>query len=123
MRRDLSFARMVGARMRDFRLGKGLSLVQLHARGAPSPSQMSSIERGLVDFTVDTICDVAKALDMRPWQMLVPDECLASLDLGEAKRILFVLPELELPERLAPRPPRKAWDRVKARKAERKGGV
>lgn len=93
MRRDLSFARMVGARMRDFRLDRGLSLTQLHARGGPTPSQMSSIERGLVDFKTETIRDVARALGMRPWQMLADDPDLASLDLGQAKRILFVHPE------------------------------
>lgn len=97
MRRDLSFARMVGARMRDFRLDRGLSLVQLHKRGAPTPSQMSMIERGKVDFTVKTICDVARALSMRPWQMLADDPELASLDLLDAKRILFVNPEFVLP--------------------------
>ncbi len=93
MKRDLSFARMVGARMRDFRLERGLSLVQLHERGAPTPSQMSCIERGQVDFTVETIVRVALALNMRPFQMLVRNKRLASLDLLDATRMLFVHPE------------------------------
>lgn len=97
MRRDLTLARAVGERMRDFRLAKGMSLVQLHKRGAPTPSQMSVIERGKVEFTLETIVRVALALDMRPWQMLADDPELASLDLGEAKRILFVNPEFVLP--------------------------
>lgn len=95
MKRDLSTAAKVGARMRDFRLAKGLSLVQLHERGAPTPSQMSSIERGKVDFTNNTIARIARALDMRPFQMLADDPDLASLDLLDAKRILFVHPELK----------------------------
>ena len=93
MRRDLTLARAVGERMRDFRLAKGMSLVQLHKRGAPTPSQMSVIERGKVEFTLETIVRVALALDMRPWQLLADDERLASLDLLDAKRILFGHPE------------------------------
>lgn len=92
-RYDLALTAKVGARIQDWRLAKGLSLVQLHERGAPTPSQMSSIERGIVDFTVETICDVARALDVRPFQLLTDDAELASLDMGDAKRILFVHPE------------------------------
>lgn len=79
--------------MRDFRLERGLSLVQLHKLGGPSPSQMSCIERGQVDFTVETIVRVALALNMRPFQMLVRNKPLASLDLLDARQILSVHPE------------------------------
>ena len=89
-RHDLTLAAQVGARMRDFRLAKGLSLVQLHERGAPSVSHMGLVERGIVDFTIETIRDVARALEVRPWQLLSDDAELASLDTEEAKRILFV---------------------------------
>ena len=123
-RTDLTLARAVGERMRDFRLERGLSLVQLHKLGGPSPSHMSSIERGRVDFTVETICVVALALGMRPFQMLADDERLASLDVLDARRILFDHPEFVLPEVELTEPPRaKPWDRIKARKAARKGGV
>lgn len=121
MRRDLSFARMVGARMRDLRLAKGLSLVQLHKRGAPTPGQMSAIENGKVDFTLDTIHHVARALDMRPFQMLVRNKRLASLDLGEAKRILFVNPDFVLPEPSTKAPRAKPWHWKKKQRAT-KGG-
>jgi transcriptional regulator with XRE-family HTH domain len=92
-RHDLTLTAKVGARMQDWRLAKGLSLVQLHARGAPTPSQLSLIERGIVDVTVKTICDVARALRVRPWQLLCDEPDLARLTFGEARRILFVHPE------------------------------
>ena len=89
---DLTLAAEVGARMREFRLARGLSLVQLHERGGPTPSQMSMIERGKVDFKVVTICYVADALGVHPWQLLTNDDELA-FDEGEAQRILFVEPD------------------------------
>lgn len=121
-RKDRTLAREVGARMRDLRLALGLSLVQLHERGAPTPSQMSSIERGLADFTVETICDVALALGMRPFQMLADDERLASLDLLSARRILFVNPEFVLPEPSMTEPPRaKPWHWKNKQRAIKRG--
>ena len=114
-RNDLTLARQVGERMRDFRLARRLSLAQLHARGAPTPTQMSSIERGHVDFTVDTIGNIAAALRVRPWQLLTDDPLLA-FDLDEARRIMFILPDIDVLEP-PPTPKRaKAWDLVKARK-------
>jgi len=114
-RNDLTLARQVGERMRELRLALRLSLAQMYERGGPTPSQMSSIERGHVDFTVETIGDVAAALRVRPWQLLTDDASLA-FDLDEARRILFVLPDISVLEP-APTPKRaKAWDHIKARK-------
>jgi transcriptional regulator with XRE-family HTH domain len=118
-RRDLTLAAKVGARARDIRLEKGLSLVQLHARGAPTPSHMSEIERGNVDFDVDTILCIAMALKVRPWQLLTDDE-MFSFDEAEAKRILFVLPDVERDE------PQKSPERAKPwhwKKAQRGGAL
>ena len=114
-RNDLTLAALVGARMRDFRLARRLSLAQLHARGAPTPTQMSSIERGHVDFTVDTIGNIAAALRVRPWQLLTDDPLLA-FDLDEARRIMFVLPDVDVLEPPPTPKTAKAWDLVKARK-------
>jgi len=114
-RNDRTLAALVGARMRELRLALRLSLAQMYERGGPTPSQMSSIERGHVDFTVETICHVAAALRVRPWQLLTDDASLA-FDLDEARRILFVLPDISVLEP-APTPKRaKAWDHIKARK-------
>lgn len=114
-RNDLTLAALVGARMRDFRLARRLSLAQLHARGAPTPTQMSSIERGHVDFTVDTIGNIAAALRVRPWQLLTDDPLLA-FDLDEARRIMFILPDIDVLEPPPTPKTAKAWDLVKARK-------
>ena len=114
-RNDLTLARQVGERMRDFRLARRLSLAQLHARGAPTPTQMSSIERGHVDFTVDTIGNIAAALRVRPWQLLTADPLFA-FDLDEARRILFILPDIDVLEPPPTPKTAKAWDLVKARK-------
>ena len=114
-RNDRTLAALVGARMRELRLALRLSLAQLYERGAPTPGQMSAIENGRVDFTVETICHVAAALRVRPWQLLTDDASLA-FDLDEARRILFVLPDISVLEP-APTPKRaKAWDHIKARK-------
>lgn len=114
-RNDLTLARQVGARMRDLRLALNITLAQLYERGAPTPGQMSAIENGRVDFTVETIGHVAAALRVRPWQLLTDDASLA-FDLDEARRILFVLPDVDVLEP-PPSPKRaKAWDHIKARK-------
>ncbi len=114
-RTDLTLARITGERMRDLRLALGMTLAQLYERGAPTPGQMSAIENGKVDFTVETIVNVAGALRVRPWQLLTNDALLA-FDLDEARRILFVLPDVSVLEP-PPTPKRaKAWDHVKARK-------
>ncbi len=90
-RRDLELAAFVGARMRDIRLARGLSLAQLHKRGAPTPSQMSSIERGKINFTTDTLIAIANALEVWPWQFFAEDDELAFMTPAEAKRALFIV--------------------------------
>ena len=114
-RNDLTLARQVGERMRDLRLALGMTLAQLYERGAPTPGQMSAIENGRVDFTVETICHVAAALGVRPWQLLTADPLFA-FDLDEARRILFILPDIDVLERPPTPKTAKAWDLVKARK-------
>lgn len=96
-RNDLALARAVGERMRNFRYARGLSLVQLYERGGPTPSHMSSIERGKVDFTIDTIRGVAEALEILPWQLLTNHDELA-FDAVKANPNLFVSPYLEMNE-------------------------
>lgn len=114
-RNDLTLARQVGERMRDLRLALNMTLAQLYERGAPTPGQMSAIENGRVDFTVDTIGNIAAALRVRPWQLLTADPLLA-FDLDEARRILFILPDIDVLEPPPTPKTAKAWDLVKARK-------
>lgn len=64
------FAARFGARMRDLRLERGISLATLRKAGGLTPSQMSSAERGRVSVTIGTLAAVAKALGVPPFVLL-----------------------------------------------------
>lgn len=79
--------RKLGARMRDLRLEKKMSLAQLQAKGGLTPSQMSSVERGRVQVTLGTVISVARALGMPTFMMLLlPDEDPLSAVLEEIRQ-------------------------------------
>lgn len=68
-------AAKVGARIRDLRVEKGLSLAALADASGLSKGHMSSAERGLVLITVGTVVAAARALDMPPFLlMMFPEE-------------------------------------------------
>lgn len=120
-RKDRTLAALVGARARDLRLALRLTLRQLHERGAPTPCQMSAIENGKVDFTVETLVRVAEAIHVRPWQLLSDDAELASIDLLDARRILSVLPDLPVEPAKPLLGRAKPWHWKNERKQKRKG--
>lgn len=53
----------VGSRIREIRTGKGIGLRQFELEIGISRSDLSNIERGKRNVTVDTIEKIAKALD------------------------------------------------------------
>jgi ribosome-binding protein aMBF1 (putative translation factor) len=67
----------VGKRIRDLRLARSLSLVTMHARGAPTPSMLSTIENGLNNPDVHTIHAIARALNVRPFILFVGKDRLS----------------------------------------------
>lgn len=80
-------ARKLGARMRDLRLERKMSLAQLHDCGGLTPSQMSSVERGRAQITVGTVSSVADALDLPTFLvLLMPDEDPLSAVLEEIRQ-------------------------------------
>jgi DNA-binding XRE family transcriptional regulator len=60
----------VGARIRAFRQGKGLSLVELSRRTGIAPSNLSSIELNKSSPTLATLMKIAHAFDMRIGEFL-----------------------------------------------------
>lgn len=85
--RQAEVARKLGARMRDLRLEKKMSLVKMQQSGGLTPSQMSSIERGHVQVTLGTVVAVAKALEMPTFMvLLLPDEDPLSAVLEEIRQ-------------------------------------
>ncbi|WP_188587847.1 helix-turn-helix domain-containing protein [Gordonia jinhuaensis] len=54
----------VGANTRRFRLARGMSLRELAERAAVSPAQLSQVERGLANPTLDVLVRLAGALDV-----------------------------------------------------------
>jgi transcriptional regulator with XRE-family HTH domain len=101
----IELARIVGARARDIRLAKGLSLETMWQRGAPTPSMLSEIERGHVNSKVDTLATIARAMDVTVALLFYDpkhdkhdkhDDALfiaANVDAFAAKRLLFVYQE------------------------------
>lgn len=85
----------VGARIRDIRLGRGLSLEMMHKRGAPTATMLSSIERGLANSTVGTLANIARALNVPLFQLFTgDDECsliLRGMHDADFDRLRFVL--------------------------------
>jgi len=68
-------AEKIGARMRDLRLERGLSLSQMRKRGSLPQSQASAAERGLVAITLNSLQQVATALDVPLFVMLtIPED-------------------------------------------------
>lgn len=57
-----SFAKKIGARIRDLRLEKGKSLKAMEAACGVSKGHLSSIERGFVVMNVDTLWRIAGGL-------------------------------------------------------------
>jgi transcriptional regulator with XRE-family HTH domain len=85
--RQEEVARKLGARMRDLRLERQMSLAQMQKRGGLTPSQMSSVERGRVQVTLGTVVAVAKALEMPTFMvLLLPDEDSLSAVLEEIRQ-------------------------------------
>lgn len=60
----------VGARIRAFRQGKGLSLVELSKRTGIAPSNLSSIELNKSSPTLATLMKIAHAFEMRIGEFL-----------------------------------------------------
>lgn len=81
------YIKMLGARLRDLRLERGLSLVELQRTGGVTPSQMSSVERGLALVTAGTLSSVSKAIDYPPFvAMAIPEMDAISAVLEEIRQ-------------------------------------
>lgn len=75
--RGMFDATIVGERIRELRIARNLSLVMMHERGAPTPSMLGRIEHGLVNPSVDTIGNIARALNVRPFVLFVGKDALS----------------------------------------------
>jgi len=62
----MTFLETWGARVRDLRIERGLSLMQLSRLANVDPSMLSKIERGLVGTSDDTRLRIASALEADP---------------------------------------------------------
>jgi len=69
--RDEEFLSLVGARIGEFRLKKGLTQMELAFKCNDSDySQINRIELGKVNFTVSYLTLISKALDLKPRDLL-----------------------------------------------------
>ena len=75
-REDLHpFVAKLGARIRDLRLARGMSLEQLRKKTGVVVSHLSLIERGHVVLTIGTVDRIARALGLTPmFLVLLPEE-------------------------------------------------
>ena len=68
-------AAKVGARIRELRKERGMSLVELADAAGLSRGHLSSVERGLVLITVGTVVATARALGIPPFVLaMFPDD-------------------------------------------------
>lgn len=59
-----------GAAVRQLRKEKGLTLLQLSERCDVDYTTISKIERGLINTTITMVARIAKALEIKPSQLL-----------------------------------------------------
>lgn len=103
----LLYGPLIGAHIRDLRIERGMSLHGLHKLGGPTPSQMSCIERGKSDFTVETLFQIANTFGVFPAELL-PNELFDAVKWGVEVR--------DEPERTSERP--KPWHWKNKRNAQ-----
>ncbi|WP_136923864.1 helix-turn-helix domain-containing protein [Polyangium aurulentum] len=104
------FGFKVGARIRQLRLERGLSLAEVADAGLLSKGHLSSVEHGLAAITIETIEKIARALGLLPMDLLTfPGDDMRA-EVGDLVRSMPTreLPKLrrELQERLGIRKPR-----------------
>jgi transcriptional regulator with XRE-family HTH domain len=63
-------ASKVGARIRELRLERNMSLAALAGTGALSKGHLSNIERGRVSITLPTVARIARGLDVPAFALL-----------------------------------------------------
>jgi transcriptional regulator with XRE-family HTH domain len=64
------FAQKVGARIRELRLERGMSLAALADASALSKGHLSSVEHGLAAITIGTIARLAEGFGVPPMYLL-----------------------------------------------------
>jgi transcriptional regulator with XRE-family HTH domain len=64
------FALQVGARIRELRRERGMSLGALADASALSKGHLSSVEHGLAAITIHTICRLAEGFEVPPMYLL-----------------------------------------------------
>jgi len=69
----LDLANGLGARLKELRLSRGMTLVQLAERTGLSVGSLSQVERGLVSPTIRTVYSVATVLGVSPGWIIDPD--------------------------------------------------
>lgn len=66
--------RMMGLNIAYYRNLREMSQEQLGDKLGFEQSYVSRIERAGVGISMDTLCDIAKALNVEPWQLLKPKD-------------------------------------------------
>ncbi len=89
------FLAKFGARIRELRVERGMSLAAVADAGFISKGHLSSVERGLTAITIETIGRLALALGLLPMDLLTfPSEDVRA-EVGELVRNL---PDGEVPK-------------------------
>lgn len=66
--------RVMGLNISYYRNLRGMSQEQLGDKLDFEQSYISKIERAAVGISMDTLCDIAKALDVEPYLLLKPKD-------------------------------------------------
>lgn len=68
--RDISAIKLLAENVRKYRIEKGMSMEALANEAGIEYSQISRLERGLLNTSVSVIFAVAKALEISPTKLL-----------------------------------------------------
>lgn len=83
----------IGARLRELRLERNMSLSDLADAAEVSKGHLSSIEHGLAAITIQTISRLAKGLGLPPFYLLA---CPADDDRDQVAELIRKLPAHEI---------------------------
>lgn len=85
---SIELGNLYGENIKRIRQEKGMSQDLLSEKAEISPGFLSEIENHKKTGTFDTFAKIAEALDVEPYELLLPQNCCVNLDSKKAKQLM-----------------------------------
>ena len=80
--------KLYGENIKRIRQSKGLNQDMLSEKAEISPGFLSDIENNKKTGTFDTLAKIAKALDVEPYELLLPQNAAVNFDSRKTKQLM-----------------------------------